>query len=196
VEETLNAMLDAEADRPCRAERYERTEARKDTRAGSYQRHLQTKAGDVTLKVPKLRNLPSGLTKSNALVRSPTFPRRQALKLGTSAPNSVSMIAKRTCDRRGPTIRVPGSRNSLRSLWTSCIVEPRDPSSTYGSGSSASSRESRPILLVRVASPCRPSAESTSGSPSPRDQRACFPRFHKLLIAMTGSTFVALRAGI
>src|SRR5580704_6732289 len=58
VEETLNAMLDAEADRLCRAERYERTEARKDTRAGSYQRHLQTKAGEVTLKVPKLRTLP------------------------------------------------------------------------------------------------------------------------------------------
>jgi hypothetical protein len=58
VEETLNAMLDAEADRLCRAEQYERTEARKDTRAGSYQRHLQTKAGEVRLKVPKLRNLP------------------------------------------------------------------------------------------------------------------------------------------
>src|SRR5262249_32031633 len=58
VEETLNAMLDAEADRLCRAERYERTEARKDTRAGSYQRHLETKAGVVTLKVPKLRSLP------------------------------------------------------------------------------------------------------------------------------------------
>src|SRR6266480_472058 len=58
VEETLNAMLDAEADLLCRAEQYERTEARKDTRAGSYQRHLQTKAGEVTLKVPKLRTLP------------------------------------------------------------------------------------------------------------------------------------------
>ena len=45
VEETLNAMLDAEADRLCQAERYERTEARKDTRAGSYQRQLHTKAG-------------------------------------------------------------------------------------------------------------------------------------------------------
>jgi transposase-like protein len=58
VEETLNSMLDAEADRLCWAERYKRTEARKDTRAGSYQRHLQTKAGEVTLKVPKLRTLP------------------------------------------------------------------------------------------------------------------------------------------
>ena len=43
VEETLNALLDAEADRLCRAERYERTEARQDTRAGSYQRQLHTK---------------------------------------------------------------------------------------------------------------------------------------------------------
>jgi transposase-like protein len=29
------------------------------SRAGSYRRHLQTKAGEVTLKVPKLRHLPS-----------------------------------------------------------------------------------------------------------------------------------------
>ena len=55
VEETLNALLDAEADRPCNAQRYERTEARRDTRAGHYERGLQTKAGEVTLKVPKLR---------------------------------------------------------------------------------------------------------------------------------------------
>jgi putative transposase len=58
VEETLNALLDAEADRLCGAQRYERTEGRKDTRAGSYDRKLQTKAGQVTLTVPKLRNLP------------------------------------------------------------------------------------------------------------------------------------------
>jgi transposase-like protein len=58
VEETLNGLLDAEADRLCGARKYERTEGRKDTRAGSYDRHLQTKAGEVTLTVPKLRNLP------------------------------------------------------------------------------------------------------------------------------------------
>jgi putative transposase len=55
VEETLNALLDAEADRLCNAGRYERSEARQDTRAGSYTRKLQTKAGEVELKVPKLR---------------------------------------------------------------------------------------------------------------------------------------------
>ena len=55
VEEALNALLDAEADRLCNAQRYERSEARQDSRAGSYERTLHTKAGDVSLKVPKLR---------------------------------------------------------------------------------------------------------------------------------------------
>jgi transposase-like protein len=55
VEETLNAMLEAEADRLCNAGRYERSEARRDLRSGSYERKLQTKAGSVTLKMPKLR---------------------------------------------------------------------------------------------------------------------------------------------
>jgi transposase-like protein len=58
VEETLNALLDAEADRLCKAKRYERKAERADTRAGSYRRRLQTKAGEVSLKVPKLRTLP------------------------------------------------------------------------------------------------------------------------------------------
>src|SRR3974390_1247066 len=55
VEETLNALLDAEADRLCNAQRYERTAARRDTRAGYYERKLQTKAGEGELRVPKLR---------------------------------------------------------------------------------------------------------------------------------------------
>ena len=57
VEETLNGLLDAEADRLCNAARYERNEARRDTRAGYYERGLHTKAGEVRLKVPKLRQL-------------------------------------------------------------------------------------------------------------------------------------------
>ena len=55
VEETLNALLDAEADRLCNARRYERNAARRDTRAGHYERKLQTKAGEVKLRTPKLR---------------------------------------------------------------------------------------------------------------------------------------------
>ena len=46
VEETLNAMLDAEADQLCGAGRYGSSQARQDTRAGGAQRTLQTSAGE------------------------------------------------------------------------------------------------------------------------------------------------------
>lgn len=55
VEETLNGMLDAEADQLCNARRYEHTQGRTGQRAGHYKRKLHTKAGEVELKVPKLR---------------------------------------------------------------------------------------------------------------------------------------------
>ena len=55
VEETLNAMLDAEADELCNAQRYEHSPDRVDTRAGHYRRTLHTKAGEVEVKMPKLR---------------------------------------------------------------------------------------------------------------------------------------------
>lgn len=58
VEETLNGLLDAEADALCKAGRYERSQERVDTRAGHYTRGLETKAGKVELKIPRLRTLP------------------------------------------------------------------------------------------------------------------------------------------
>ncbi len=58
VEETLNGLLDAEADRLCGASRYEHSLDRVDTRAGHYERKLHTKAGEVKLRVPKLRTVP------------------------------------------------------------------------------------------------------------------------------------------
>ena len=57
VEDTLNALLDADADRLCNAGKYERTEDRKDRRAGTYGRKLHTKAGEVNIRMPKLRTL-------------------------------------------------------------------------------------------------------------------------------------------
>ena len=57
VEDTLNGLLDAEADRLCGVGRYERSGDRIDTRAGHYDCKLHTKAGQVSLKVPKLRSL-------------------------------------------------------------------------------------------------------------------------------------------
>ena len=53
VEDTLNALLNAEADAICQASRYQRSPDRQDTRAGSYKRKLLTKAGEVELRVPR-----------------------------------------------------------------------------------------------------------------------------------------------
>ena len=58
VEETLNRLLDAEADAMCGAKRYEHSPDRLDTRSGSYERKLLTGAGEVKLKMPRLRKLP------------------------------------------------------------------------------------------------------------------------------------------
>lgn len=58
VEETLNGLLDAEADMLCKAKKHERSEERADYRSGYYTRNLETAAGSVKLKVPKLRTLP------------------------------------------------------------------------------------------------------------------------------------------
>jgi putative transposase len=51
----LKRVSRKETDRLCNAGRYERTDARRDTRAGSYRRKLGTQAGEVELKIPKLR---------------------------------------------------------------------------------------------------------------------------------------------
>ena len=58
LENVLNELLDAEADRLCHAKRYERNAERASTRAGSYKRKIETTSGKVTLNIPKLRNLP------------------------------------------------------------------------------------------------------------------------------------------
>ena len=49
VEETLNALLDHEADQLVNAGKYERSGDRKGYRSGHYQRHFQTTSGEVTV---------------------------------------------------------------------------------------------------------------------------------------------------
>lgn len=57
VEDTLNALLEEEADDLIGAERYERTAERDAYRAGHYERGLTTTSGQVTLKMPKLKGM-------------------------------------------------------------------------------------------------------------------------------------------
>ena len=57
VEETLNELLETEAQKLTQAARYERNEQRQGYRSGHYNRNLTTTSGDVTLKVPKLKGI-------------------------------------------------------------------------------------------------------------------------------------------
>ena len=57
IEETINAMLDEEADQLVGAGSYERTDERAAYRAGHYERGFTTTSGQVTLKMPKLKGM-------------------------------------------------------------------------------------------------------------------------------------------
>ena len=57
VEDTLNGLLEEEADDLVGAERYERTAEREAYRAGHYDRSLATSSGEVTIHMPKLKGL-------------------------------------------------------------------------------------------------------------------------------------------
>lgn len=57
VEDTLNALLEEEADDLVKADRYERTAEREAYRAGHYERGLATTSGQVALKMPKLKGM-------------------------------------------------------------------------------------------------------------------------------------------
>ena len=57
IEETINAMLDEEADRLVGAGPCERTDERAAYRAGHYERGFTTTSGRVTLKMPRLKGM-------------------------------------------------------------------------------------------------------------------------------------------
>ena len=58
VEETLNELLEQEAEQLTQAARYERNEARRGYLSGHYDRNLTTTSGNVTLHVPRLKGVP------------------------------------------------------------------------------------------------------------------------------------------
>lgn len=58
IEETLNALLDHEADELVKAEKHERSGECQGYRSGHYDRNFSTTAGDVRLKMPKIKGVP------------------------------------------------------------------------------------------------------------------------------------------
>ena len=57
VEETLNELLEQEAEKLTQAAHYEGSEARQGYRNSHYDRNLTTTFGDVTLHVPHLKGV-------------------------------------------------------------------------------------------------------------------------------------------
>ena len=71
VEETLNELLEAEAQKLTQAARYERNEQHQSYRSGHYSRSLTTTSRDITLKVPKLKRISFEPTEYAAPGRTP-----------------------------------------------------------------------------------------------------------------------------
>ena len=83
VEETLNELLEKEAESLTQAARYERSEARQGYRSGHYDRNLTTTSGDVTLHVPRLK----GVSFETAIIER--YRRRESI------PKTVKNIHER-----------------------------------------------------------------------------------------------------
>ena len=56
-EETLNELLEKEAESLTQTARYEHSEAHQGCRSGHYDRNLTTTSGDVVLHVPRLKGV-------------------------------------------------------------------------------------------------------------------------------------------
>ncbi len=80
VEETLNELLEAEAEKLTQAARYERNEQRQGYRSGHYNRNLTTTSGDVTLRCPSSRGSPLRLPSLSGIAAGRVAWKRLSLR--------------------------------------------------------------------------------------------------------------------
>ena len=105
VELMLQALIDAEATAQIGAERFERSVTRTTQRNGTRDRPLSTKAGDVGLKIPKLRKgsfFPSVLERRRRIDRALFAVVMEAYVHGVSTRKVDDLVA-------GPRRSTPGS---------------------------------------------------------------------------------------
>ena len=101
VEETLNELLEKEAESLTQAARYERSEARQGYRSGHYDRNLTTTSGDVTLHVPRLK----GVSFETAIIER--YRRRESsveealIEMYLAGAIRMSMLTASTCAATG-----------------------------------------------------------------------------------------------
>src|SRR5215216_6698576 len=116
----LQALIDAEATQHIGAQPYERSEQRTAHRNGSRSRLLSTKAGDVELRIPKLREgsfFPALLEPRRRIDRALLAVVMEAYVHGTST-RKVDDLSRPWAWRPGsPNPRSPGSAASWTPRW-------------------------------------------------------------------------------
>ena len=135
VEETLNELLEAEAEKLTQAARYERSDERQGYRSGHYSRNLTTTSGDVTLKVSKLK----GISFETAIIER--YRRRE------------SSVEEALIEMYLAGVSVRRVEDITEALWGSRV-----------SPSTISELNKKPMSTLRigVTAPCRAAAIRTS----------------------------------
>ena len=113
VEETLNELLEQEAEKLTQAARYERNEARQCYRSGNYDRNLTTTSGDVTLHVPRLK----GVSFETAIIER--YRRRES----SVEEALIEMYLAGVYTRGGLTLTVGGS---VKIYAQNCLQAPAE----------------------------------------------------------------------
>ena len=108
IEETINAMLDEDADQLVGAGPYERTDERAAYRAGHYERGFTTTSGQVTLKMPKLK----GMRFTTAVIER--YKRRDPVGRGHLRRHGLKLQRQGFQGGRGAAMQAPGLRIPVR----------------------------------------------------------------------------------
>jgi putative transposase len=115
VEKALQELIDAELTEAIGAEPHERTETRTNQRNGTRPRVLSTPAGDVELRIPKVREgafFPSLLEPRRRVDRALWAVIMTAYVTGTSTRKVDDLVRALGCHRGSRSRRCPGSVNS------------------------------------------------------------------------------------
>ena len=116
----LQALIDAEATQHIGARPYERSEQRTAHRNGTRSRLLSTKAGDVELRIPKLREgsfFPALLEPRRRIDRALLAVVMEAYVHGTSTRKVDDLVKALAWTAASPSPRSPGSAPNSTARW-------------------------------------------------------------------------------
>lgn len=108
IEETLNVLLNHEADELVKAEKYGRSGERQGYRSGHYGRNFSTTAGDVRLKMPKLKGVPFETALIERYKRRKTSVEEALIEMslaGVSVHRYIGLFTTRISKEKPPPVR-------------------------------------------------------------------------------------------